>query len=854
MHEFERSPLWQKSLAKQNDALEPQREILRQAYLQFRQRVELLIAQIRTELPDLTLHDITHVDALWRVASEIAGDNYPLNPAEAFVLGGAFLLHDAAHCRAAFPHGLADLRQTPQWQSAARARGCAPDTLDDSNKAVFQQVLFDTLRVLHPIQAEQLPFAVWGQTPSEAMHLLPHDELREAYGHTIGAIARSHWQSPHELEAFAQKQTTAPACLSPAAWVVDWLKLAVLLRTADALHMDAKRAPRFLMQIAPPSNEVSKVHWAFQAKLHTIKANADRQEICITGSPFSQDEQAAWWQAYDTARMADKELNAAFYLLRDHDRPSLAVREVAGIRSPDAFAVHVPTNGWVPVDTEVRISQVHQLVENFGGAKLYGDKPELAVRELLQNALDAVHACRKLGGLGELEGEIEVALEPAGDGYQWLHVTDTGIGMSRYVLTHVLLDFGRSLWRSGDLQGEWDMLGTTDFEAIGQFGIGFFSVFMLGQQVRVTTKRYEAKEGETEHHVLEFVQGVKQRPILREPKSGEKLKRHGTRVSVRVPNATFKKMVGASRGGIEAMLAALAPAIDVNLYFKSGPAQKTMLVRANDWLDLKDEELLYRLHHQMPESATTHFEAVPLSPIYLGDTNVVVGRVGVNVHAPWRWSTGHGVVQGLYAGGIVGLPGLLQCKSQANLARGDAVPNIEWSCLVAWANRHKDVLKDQKYLTSTNSAWLALYGAHSSDLILGDLGEDEITDEVLSNWLTEHDSLYVHEGVVDLDEEDHVAPKDRIWFAPAEELIQLCELVLEDWLLQVRPPDPERMPKPVGRGLFLKPRLSPLLDEVKAIALKAWGESCEWTKETVVVGSIDGHPIERECLVARRRS
>lgn len=60
-----------------------------------RERVRQLIQEIGAVLPDVTVHDITHVDALWRVAGEIAGGDYPLNPAEAFVLGGGFLLHDA---------------------------------------------------------------------------------------------------------------------------------------------------------------------------------------------------------------------------------------------------------------------------------------------------------------------------------------------------------------------------------------------------------------------------------------------------------------------------------------------------------------------------------------------------------------------------------------------------------------------------------------------------------------------------------------------------------------------------------------------------------------------------------------
>jgi HSP90 family molecular chaperone len=235
--------------------------------------------------------------------------------------------------------------------------------------------------------------------------------------------------------------------------------------------------------------------------------------------------------AYDASRMIDGELRAADRILTDLQRPRLAARSVAFSYSPEAFSRNVPTDGWQPVDTSIKITDIKSMVERFGGEKLYGSDPAAALREFLQNSVDAIHACRKLGGLSDEEGEIEVAVEDASDGH-WLHITDTGIGMSRYVLTEVLLDFGRSLWRSADLRGEWNGLPATGFEAIGQFGIGFFSVFMLGQRVRVATRRYESKPDESEQWLLEFSAGTDKRPVLRVPSERERLKRHGTRLSV----------------------------------------------------------------------------------------------------------------------------------------------------------------------------------------------------------------------------------------------------------------------------------------------------------------------------------
>jgi Histidine kinase-, DNA gyrase B-, and HSP90-like ATPase len=830
---YEQTSLWLNAFAWKDDELDRPRDILRLAYQDFRGRVELLIGQIKSELPDLTLHDISHVDALWRVASEIAGEGYDLNPAEAFVLGGAFLLHDAAHCLAAFEHGLEDIRKTDEWRDAAAIRKLNPVTLNFGD-AAFKSVLFEALRVLHPKRAEHLPFAVWGKTPSDTTHLLQQAELREAYGHVIGAIAKSHWSNPHELEAFARSTTNAPLLLQPASWTVNWLKLAVLLRTADALHMDAKRAPRFLMQIAPPQDAHSQVHWQFQARLNTVKRDADpnRQEIIITGSPFPATEQMAWWLAYDTARMADKELSAAHYLLRDHNLPALAVREISGIKSPEAFARHVPVQGWIPVDTEVRISQVQTLVENFGGQKLYGDEPRLALRELLQNAIDAVHACRALGGLDELGGEIEVSLEPVENGKQWLHVTDTGIGMSRYVLTNVLLDFGKSLWRSSDMRGEWSGLAATGFEAIGQFGIGFFSIFMLGEQVKVTTRRYEAKDSEGQW-LLEFSNGTRQRPVLRVPEKTEALKRHGTRVSVLLTAEVLIKLLNKST--FPQVLGSLAPAIDIDLSLKD-QAVKVPVIRANDWLNISAHDLFERINPTISESDGSPKRKVVLTEI-CDESGHRVGRVCA---APRR-DIGVGVVKGLAAGVVHAINGLVFCKTQRHLSRSDATPNLNFLQLQIWSNENKRDLIAKNQLDAEKSVMLAQCGANHKGLHLGLREEDVVTTEGLAQFLNEADELLIHDRWIDLDEDESIPRSKHHEFMPAVNLLLTFDCESPNWFQMI------------GEQVISREAWS-ITAAIESAVQHAWGDDVAWEEEYVLVGHIDDIEINRRCVIARRAS
>ena len=92
---FEQTSLWRRTIAERpDDPYQVQRQALRSAYLQFRATVEPLAAEIARSMPMFTDHSIAHIDALWDTASLICGNTFPLNAAEAFVLGGAFLLHD----------------------------------------------------------------------------------------------------------------------------------------------------------------------------------------------------------------------------------------------------------------------------------------------------------------------------------------------------------------------------------------------------------------------------------------------------------------------------------------------------------------------------------------------------------------------------------------------------------------------------------------------------------------------------------------------------------------------------------------------------------------------------------------
>jgi hypothetical protein len=116
MPDFTQTRIWQRTLGPGGDQKDSAaKEILRSAYNNFRSRAAALAGEIQRDLPDFTVHDVTHLDALWEMADIVVESEYPITPTEAFILGGAFLIHDLGLGLAAYPGGAPRLEAEPLW-------------------------------------------------------------------------------------------------------------------------------------------------------------------------------------------------------------------------------------------------------------------------------------------------------------------------------------------------------------------------------------------------------------------------------------------------------------------------------------------------------------------------------------------------------------------------------------------------------------------------------------------------------------------------------------------------------------------------------------------------------------------
>ena len=230
MHAFEKTSLWVNSFKNPQFASERKAsQFLKQRLLDVRERAANLVSLIRADLPDFTVHDISHLDALWETGSLIAGKKYSLNPAEAFVFGCAVLLHDAAMSLAAYPNGISEVKQTPEWQDAITGhlqaqRIDASTTTADVPPEIAKAALTDALRTLHAKQAARLPLIKWPAKDGSSEYLIQDSDLRQYYGDIIGKIAESHWWSPEELRSRLPRRINAGPSV-PSEWHFDPLKI-----------------------------------------------------------------------------------------------------------------------------------------------------------------------------------------------------------------------------------------------------------------------------------------------------------------------------------------------------------------------------------------------------------------------------------------------------------------------------------------------------------------------------------------------------------------------------------------------------------------------------------------------------
>ena len=118
---------------------------------------------------------------------------------------------------------------------------------------------------------------------------------------------------------------------------------------------------------------------------------------------------------------------------------------------------------------------------------------EIFLRELISNASDAIdklyYQALKSGDTGLNRDDFSITIE-ADKEKRTLTITDNGIGMTREELDNNL----GVIAKSGSLNFKKENEKQEDIDIIGQFGVGFYSAFMVSDDVTVISRAYGSDE------------------------------------------------------------------------------------------------------------------------------------------------------------------------------------------------------------------------------------------------------------------------------------------------------------------------------------------------------------------------
>src|SRR5271154_796076 len=145
--------------------------------------------------------------------------------------------------------------------------------------------------------------------------------------------------------------------------------------------------------------------------------------------------------------------------------------------------------GTISIHTE----NIFPIIKKF----LYSDH-EIFLRELVSNAVDATQKLKKLASIGEFKDELgELTIDVSFDKKKkTITVSDRGIGMTGEEIKKYINQIAFS--GAAEFVEKFKDKGDAK-DIIGKFGLGFYSSFMVADNVEITSRSYTVTENEAAH-------------------------------------------------------------------------------------------------------------------------------------------------------------------------------------------------------------------------------------------------------------------------------------------------------------------------------------------------------------------
>lgn len=259
---------------------------------------------------------------------------------------------------------------------------------------------------------------------------------------------------------------------------------AILLRTTDLLHVTKDRTPSVMYKTIRLSDPMGVEAWKTQKDTFSVfmegrefDENDTKSHVIVVAADFTEEK--PYFALTEYLAYADRQVKQSkIWAEMSQDKSEGKYYSFPWYKVKDDILVE----GNEPETMSFELDK-GKLLDLLVGHTIYND-PTVAVRELLQNAIDAVRFQHHLEEISEgktkqITGKVMVKWDPE---ERELIVEDSGIGMDLNVIKSHLMSVGSSFYDSSTFHSEH-----ADFTPISRFGIGILTCFMVSDDIEIIT-------------------------------------------------------------------------------------------------------------------------------------------------------------------------------------------------------------------------------------------------------------------------------------------------------------------------------------------------------------------------------
>jgi molecular chaperone HtpG len=316
-----------------------------------------------------------------------------------------------------------------------------------------------------------------------------------------GAVARSHGLPLRAMVDYLRSRYRLPVYGG-----IHAVYLMAVLRVADYIQIHPARAPRQYRMVYRIESGESRQEWDAHAAITEISAvHDDPEALYVEAVPA---DLRTFLRVRHWLSGIQAELDLSWAVLGEvYGRFTREGLHELGLTLRRVRSNLETTDGrprafdFIP--REARFAAADAELLDLLVIPLYGNRPEIGIRELCQNAVDAVRERREYharrGGSGATDPDeapdVRITLREEGGAYT-LEIADRGIGMTPEVVIQYFLRAGASFRRSSAWKQMFeDEAGHSRVLRLGRFGVGALAGFLLGPRIHVTTRYVGDPEG-----------------------------------------------------------------------------------------------------------------------------------------------------------------------------------------------------------------------------------------------------------------------------------------------------------------------------------------------------------------------